>query len=533
MATSKRNALIIVTAVFLGIIVGLVISTNFNLIFNGIASNDKTSTNYEAMAVDTATSEDEPVQAISGSSDSYSIDSDDVDALFALEKAYINVSKQVKPWVVTITSEKYIKYRMFDPWRDFFGGDFFDFFGRRREGQDDGRERERTFVQEGLGSGVIVSANGYILTNNHVVQEADQIRVLTMDKKEYEAELVGRDDKTDVAVVRIKGNNLPHANIGDSDKIEVGQIVLALGNPFSKELQATVTNGIISAKGRSGIGTGTFYQDFIQTTAAINPGNSGGALVNLRGELIGINTAIMSRSGGFQGIGFAIPINMAKHAMNMLIEKGYVVRGYLGVIPQALDAEMAEAFGLKDNRGALIASVEKGTPADKAGLKEEDIVVAINGHLINDDVDFRLRIAEYEPDSKVVLKVFRNGKYLDITVKLAERPDDQPQKAIAQKETEKLGIKVTNLTDVLARRYGFEGQTGVLVTEVERTSQAYRKGVREGDLISSINRQTVESVRDYNRIVNKVDKGDVLVIRLKKRVGQGISNYYVTIRMSD
>lgn len=530
MAVSKRNAVIIVSAVFFGLLIGLIISTNFNMVFNGIASNKQVS---EAVA-ETVLSE-----SINESSNESSYYADNQDSgevatgLLEIEKAYINVAKKVKPWVVTITSEKYIKYRTWDPWKDFFGGELFDFFGRRQPNEKgENKDREQTFVQEGLGSGVIVSEDGYILTNNHVVQEADQIRVITMDKKEYEAELIGRDDKTDVAVVKIKGKNLPFAKIGNSEKIEVGQIVMAVGNPFSKELQATVTDGIISAKGRSGIGTGTYYQDFIQTTAAINPGNSGGALVNLRGELIGINTAIISRSGGFNGIGFAIPINMANHVKEMLIQKGYVVRGFLGVVPQPLDEEMAEAFGLKEKRGALIASVDSNTPAAKAGLKEEDVVLEINGVLIKDDTDFRLRVAEYAPGSKIDLKVFRNGKYLNIEVTLSERPDDQPQKETVEKDSEKLGIRVTALTSDNTRRYGFDNDKGVLVTEVQRNSQAYRKGIREGDLITSINRQSVESVRDYNKIMDKVGKGDILVIRLKKVIGETTSNYYVTIRIS-
>jgi len=527
MATSKRNALIIVTAVFLGIIVGLVISTNFDLILNSIASDKTVSEVNEEGEVNSNT---EQIDENNSYSESESGD-DDLSGLLQLEKAYIGVSKKVKPWVVTITSEKYIKYRQWDPFRDFFGNDFFEFFGRRE--QDKNQNRDRTYVQEGLGSGVIVSSDGYILTNNHVVQEADQIRVITMDKKEYEAELIGRDDKTDIAVVRIKDKNLPYAKIGNSDKIQVGQIVMAIGNPFSKQLQLTVTNGIISAKGRSGIGTGTFYQDFIQTTAAINPGNSGGALVNMRGELIGINSAIISRSGGFNGIGFAIPINMAKHVMDMLIDKGYVVRGYLGVIPQPVDEEMAEAFGLKESGGALISSVEEGTPADKAGLKEEDIVVAINGKPVYNDTDFRLQIADFPPDSKIKLKVFRSGKYMNISVVLDERPDDRPEKETAEKDTEKLGISVANLSQDYARRYGFEDEEGIIVTDVKRTSQAYRKGIREGDLITSINRKKTETVHDYNKIMKKVEAGDILIIRLKKRIGNSISNYYVTIRISD
>jgi len=291
-----------------------------------------------------------------------------------------------------------------------------------------------------------------------------------------------------------------------------------------------VTDGIISAKGRSNIGISS-YEDFIQTTAAINPGNSGGALVNLRGELIGINTAIISRSGGFNGIGFAIPINMARRVMEILIDKGYVVRGYLGVTPQAIDEDMTQALGLESSEGALIASVEPGTPADKAGLKEQDVVLEVDGRKIIDDNDFRLRIAERNPGDKVRLKILRDGKIREIVATLAERPDDRPPKQLAAKESEKLGIKVANLTRERARQYGFENEEGVVIIEVNQGSMAYRKGVREGDLITSVNRQPVTSIREYEEIMDQVKPGDVVVLRLKKKVGNTLTNFYVTIRV--
>ncbi len=531
MPTTKKSALFIVTAIFFGIIIGLAISANFNLIWNSIASDHSVRNAEEAEQAAPA------VQVSSEAAEPQAMASDDEplpQGLLDIEKAYIRVAKKVTPAVVTITSEKYYKYRMYNPFRDFFGNDFFDFFGGRRRPDSGENDRERTFVQKGLGSGVLVSSDGYILTNNHVVKEADQIRVITNDGKDYEAKLIGRDDKTDVAVLKIDDNNLPYAKIGNSDELQVGQIVMAIGNPFSQQLQATVTNGIISAKGRSGIGLGTSYQDYIQTTAAINPGNSGGALVNLHGELIGINTAIISQSGGFNGIGFAIPINMAKHIMDILIEKGYVVRGYLGVLPQPIDEDMADAFGLKEKAGALIATVEKGTPADKAGLKERDIVVAIDGHPIKNHTELRLKIAEHEPGTVVKLKVFRDGKYLTIPVKLGQRPDDQPIAEKKEHEVKKLGIRVADFDQMMARRYGFEeNDTGVIVTYVDRTSQAYRKGIREGDLITSIGQTKVKSVRDYNKAIRKVKKGDILVIRLKKNLNGMISTYYVTIRITD
>ena len=518
MAISKRNASLLVLAVFLGVIAGLIISANFDFIFKGFASNEKPVEKLISTESDTGeNSNATPLYTNSGDTG--------IDDLLQLEKAYIQVAETVKPWVVTITSAKIMRYRSYNPWEDFF-----DFFGQRDRRRDQGQDREQEFRQEGLGSGVIISQDGYILTNNHVVQEADEIRVVTMDNKEFTAKLIGRDEKTDVAVVKIDDENLPYAKLGDSDKIRVGQIVMAIGNPFSKELQLTVTEGIISAKGRSNIGLSS-YEDFIQTTAAINPGNSGGALVNLKGEVIGVNTAIVSRSGDFNGIGFAIPVNMARRVMDMLIDKGYVVRGYLGVVPQTVDEEMALALGLDESQGALIASVEPGTPAEKAGLKEQDVVLEIDGRKVNDDNDFRLRVAEHNPGDKVKLKVVRNGDIKNITVTLTERPDDRPPEQLGEKETKKLGIKVANLTTDRARRYGFEDEEGVLVTDVKQGSSAYRKGVREGDLITSVNREEVTSVREYDRIIDKLKAGDVVMLRLKKRLRDAINTYYVTIRI--
>jgi serine protease Do len=521
MAISKRNAALIIVAIFIGIIAGLVISANFDFIFKGFASSNKSTENKEIIS--TVNNPDENPGKSSLYTDSQDSGNDD---LLQLEKAYIQVAENVKPWVVTITSAKILRYRYYNPWEDLF-----DFFGNRDRRRDQNQDREQEYRQEGLGSGVIISQDGYILTNNHVVQEADEIRVVTMDNKEFTAKLIGRDEKTDVAVVKIDDKNLPYAKLGDSDKIKVGQIVMAIGNPFSQQLQLTVTEGIISAKGRSNIGLSS-YEDFIQTTAAINPGNSGGALVNLRGELIGINTAIISRSGGFNGIGFAIPINMARRVMDMLMDKGYVVRGYLGVVPQTIDEEMAQALGLGDSRGALIASVEAGTPADKAGLKEQDVVLEIDGRKIADDNDFRLRVAEHDPGDKINLKIIRNGNIKNVVVTLTERPDDRPPQQLSEKENEKLGIKVANLTSDLVRRYGFEDEEGVVVVDVKQGSSAYRKGVREGDLITSVNREDVTGVRDYNRLMDKLKPGDVVLLRLKKRVGDGINTFYVTVRIA-
>ncbi|MFZ5515619.1 MAG: DegQ family serine endoprotease [Candidatus Zhuqueibacterota bacterium] len=530
MYITKKNAFMLVMAIFVGVIAGLAISTNFDWMFRGIAS-DGTET------VATVASKESPSAEGKISSSSASAESQDegMDNLLLLEKAYINVAKEVKPWVVTITSEKIIRYNYRNPF-DMFGNDFLDFFGNRdRRNQDreeNQKNNEREFVQQGLGSGVIVSKDGYVLTNNHVVKEADEIRVMTMDKKEFQAELVGRDEKTDVAVIKIKGNDFPFARLGDSDNIQVGQIVLAIGNPFSELLQHTVTEGIISARGRSNIGLST-YEDFIQTTAAINPGNSGGALVDLKGNLIGINTAILSRSGGFNGIGLAIPINMARRVMEMIIDRGYVLRGYLGVTPQPIDEDMAQALGLESTEGALITRVEKGTPADKAGILEEDVVVEMDGKKVVNDTDFRLRVAEHNPGDRVDLKIFRDGKYRNISVKLDERPDDRPPETVTEREVTKLGISVANLTTEKARRYGYENEEGVLIVDVKQSSVAYRKGLRQGDLIVSIDKTAVTNVREYEKALNSAKPGDILLIRVKRHSGDEIFPLSIAIRLPE
>ena len=525
MAVSKRNALVIVSAIFLGIIAGLIISANFDLLFDGFVSDNKAIETSTVDSIESGTetvdsdSEYEPVVAQNQTKSGYN-------HLLEIEKAYVQTAENVKPWVVTITSTKIYRYRQYNPF------DLFDFFGnrgRQRDQQGD-QNNEQEYTQQGLGSGVIVSGDGYILTNNHVVKDADEIRVFTYDNKEYTAKLVGRDEKTDVAVVKIECEDSPFAKLGDSEDIRVGQIVMAIGNPFSQRLQHTVTEGIISAKGRANIGLSD-YEDFIQTTAAINPGNSGGALVNLQGQLIGINTAILSRSGGFNGIGFAIPVNMAKHIMEMLIDKGYVVRGYLGVGIQQVDDDMAQVLGLPETNGALISSVEPDFPAEKAGIQAQDVVLEMDGKLIEDNIDFRLRIAEHKPGDKVSLKIFRDGKIKMITVKLAERPGDRVADVTSKKESKNLGISVSNLTQNRARQYGFRDEEGILVVDVKQSSNAWRKGLRKGDLITSINRQAVKSVRDYDNILTKYDAGDLLLIRIKRQIGNSISQLYFTIRI--
>jgi len=342
--------------------------------------------------------------------------------------AFVEVAQATKPAVVNISTTKVIRYRE-EPLSPFFEDPFF----RRFFGQDFFREfrfpRERR--EQSLGSGVIVSPDGYIITNNHVVEKASEIRVLLGDKREFKGRVVATDPRTDVAVVKIPGDHLPTIPWGDSDKLRVGEWVLAIGNPFG--LNQTVTAGIISATGRANVGIAD-YEDFIQTDAAINPGNSGGALVNVRGELIGINTAIFSRSGGYMGIGFAIPSNMAREVMEALLKKGKVVRGWLGVQIQSVTPELARKFGQKTPQGALVAAVSDKSPAQKGGIRRGDIILEFAGKKIEDPEHLRKEVAHTEPGRRVPVKVWRGGCEVTLQVEIEELPKEVVMRPVPQPE---------------------------------------------------------------------------------------------------
>jgi len=439
-----------------------------------------------------------------------------IEALEGLSTAFANVADQVNPSVVTIFTETIIKQRQSPffqfPFEEFFGEDFQKYF-------QSPQVPEREQKQYGLGSGVIVSADGIIITNNHVVEGADNIKIRLIDEKEYNAEIKGVDPRTDLAIIKIDaGDDLPYLKIGDSEKARVGEWVLAIGSPLSPELAHTVTSGIISAKGRSGIFDSGQYEDFIQTDAAINPGNSGGALVNLRGDLIGINTAIASRTGGFMGIGFAIPSNLAQKVMNDILQKGKVVRGWLGVIIQDVNPEIASALDLKTPTGALISSVQEDSPAEKAGLKSEDVVIKFNGKAIKNSRELSNLVAAAEPNNEIVLIVLRQGKEKEIKVKLAERPEDQQTITQVQpKAVEKVGIEVADITAELIQKYELKvKKDGVVITAVEQNSLASQSGLRPGDVILKINRKDVRNVSEYNDLINDIKTGDTLLFYIQR-----------------
>lgn len=413
---------------------------------------------------------------------------------------FVSLAKKMKPIVVNISTTQVSEGRGSPEFGSPFGEeDPFNDFWRRFFGGPQPRGPQR---QRSLGSGFIIDADGSILTNNHVVENASKIVVKLADDEEYEAKVVGRDSKTDIAVIKINAKiSLPAANFGDSDRLEVGEWVVAIGNPFG--LDSTVTSGIVSAKGRH-IGQGP-YDNFIQTDASINPGNSGGPLINLRGEVIGINTAIFSRTGGNIGIGFAIPINLVKELLPQLRGKGKVVRGYLGVLIQKVTPEIAESLGMDHGYGALVANVSKDGPADKAGVKVGDVIVEFDGKAVKDSGDLPIIVARTPVDKKVRMKVLRDKKETSLSVAVGELKDEEVVATAPEKG--ELGLTVQRLTPQMAESLGVDKAEGVVVTAVEPGSAADESGIRRGDIIVEVDRKAVRSLEDYKKAVAGVRKG--------------------------
>ena len=436
-------------------------------------------------------------------------ESENVRQLRMMSNGFAEVAAEVKPGVVAIATEGKITRESRSP--RFRSNPWEEFFGRPNRPQ----ERRR----DGQGSGVIVNFRGdqYIITNNHVVRHAEAIRVELSDSRFFEAEVVGRDSLSDIAVLKIEVQDLPAVQLGDSDALREGEWVLAIGSPMG--FVHSVTTGIVSAVGR-----GRFareYGSFIQTDAAINPGNSGGAMVNLYGELVGINTAIVSRSGGYMGIGFAIPVNLVQDVMAQLIEYGEVRRGLLGIGIGDLEPLVAEAMGLNNTHGVLVERVFRGKAADKAGVKVDDIVLAVDGVAVRNSTELKSRIGRTAPGVKVELLVLRNGNEKRIDVELGQLDEEVLAAGNPRGGDEKiqgpLGVRVEELTDELARQLGYEDERGVLVSRVAPGSEADRRGLDRGDLIQAINRIEVESVDDYEDLLSAIEPGDAFMMRVWSR----------------
>ncbi|UCD34998.1 MAG: DegQ family serine endoprotease [Nitrospiraceae bacterium] len=443
---------------------------------------------------------------------------DDVLLLERINRSLASVADTVKPSVVNISTTTTISMKE-SPFGDFFNDPFFrKFFGD----QFDPHGRQRKYKTSALGSGVIVTADGYILTNNHVVENVDEIKVILQDKREFTGKRIGTDPQTDLAIVKVQAEGLPAVRFGDSEKLKVGELVIAVGNPFG--LGNTITMGIVSAVGRSHVGIAD-YEDFIQTDAAINPGNSGGALVNIHGELVGINTAIFSTSGGNVGIGFAVPSAMAQSVMGSIIKHGKVVRGWLGVSIQEVTPELSRHFDIKETKGALVADVVKDSPAEKAGVKRGDLIVGFEGESVESPTALRNMVAGRQPGSRAEVKLIRNGKEMTLSVTLGELPKTAEAGETGEYDNALAGVYVQELTPAIRESLNIaENVTGVIVTRVDGDSPA-AAGLRQNDVIQEINRKAVRSMKDYNEAVSGIKEQDNVLLL----VYRGGGYLYVTI----
>ena len=491
--------------IFVGVIVGLIIAAGFQW-------------THESQAQSYAPeSSAPPIQT----------DSSALSIADQLSNAFANVAARVNPSVVTVFTETDVKVQQQPfsngPFDQFFGGD--DFFKRFFQFP----QPQGNMKRMGLGSGVIIDKDGIILTNNHVVDGADNIKVSLMDGREFEAKVKGTDPQTDLAVITIDAKDLQAIKLGNSDKARVGDWVLAIGSPLNPQLEHTVTSGIISAKGRSAVGLSQ-YEDYIQTDAAINPGNSGGALVNLRGELIGINSAIATKTGGFMGIGFAIPVNLARKVTKDIIEKGKVIRGWLGVYIQNITPEIAKALKLKVAKGVIVSKVQKDSPAEKAGLKEEDVILTFNGKSLNNASELSTWVASSSPGQDITLQVLRDGKEMNIKVNLGELNEAQQAMAQGKSQYSDIGIQVANIVPELITHYHLDKDVkGVVITSVNPSGVAASVGLQEGDVIMKMNRHTITSVADFNKEISNLKSGDNLLLYIRR----GSANLFVAFTIPE
>ncbi len=437
--------------------------------------------------------------------------------------SFADLVASLKPSVVNISTTNVFKQRGFgqnmprspfgqnDPMEEFFKR----FFG--------GNQPQREFKRQGLGSGFIISKDGYVVTNNHVIEKATDIDVVLENGDKFKAEVIGKDPKTDLAVLKFEPEQeLQAVELGNSDNLRIGDWVIAMGNPFG--LGYTVTAGIVSAKGRS-LGFGV-YDDFIQTDAPLNPGNSGGPLFNMKGQVVGVNTAIVARG---QGIGFSIPINMAEFVIKQLKEGGKVVRGWLGVYVQKVTPEIASSFDLEEDEGALVSDVEPGSPADKAGIKRGDVIIEFDGKKVEDITDLTTSTAVSPPGSEAKLTIIEDGKTKEVTVKLGEVPSDDAASEEADQEQENLGLSVRNLNQKLAKRFKIEDGNGVVVTRVQDGGIASEAGIRPGDVIIEIDKKQTTNIEEYNAAIEGMKSGGTALFLVKR----GDNTIYVAVRIPE
>jgi serine protease Do len=497
---SKRTKLLLFFTLIAGIIIGIIAAARFDLLPHANAADAKKDVKPGAI---------QPAPAA-----------------LDLQNAFASVAEHVKPCVVNISTSKTVELQS-NPFMDnkdmqnFFGKDFQFQFGMPGEGDSEGQK----FKQKSLGSGFVIRSDGYIVTNAHVVLDMDKITVkFPGGEKEYEAKVIGTDKNTDLAVIKVDTENkLPAVTLGDSDKVRVGDWAIAIGNPFG--LENSVTAGIVSAKGRF-IDQGP-YDDFIQTDAAINPGNSGGPLVNISGEIIGVNTLIYSTSGGYNGVGFAIPIDMAKDVADEIIDTGRVSRGWLGITFDEMTEKLARAYGLDEAKGVIITGVLSDTPAKKAGLREEDIILKLNGVEIKDGHHLQHEVGTLDKGADVKVTLLREGKEKVVTVTLGERPEDfdkQGKPVEIEKPEKSIGLDLKTLTPALAKQIESNSDTGAVVTGVEPDSPADSAEFQQGDIIVKADKQAVDSASDFKKIISKAKPGDEIVVVVERR---GYNKYLV------
>ncbi len=441
-----------------------------------------------------------------------------------LDEAFVQVAEKVKPAVVNITSTKketisspnggpdldpFFKNH---PFKDFFGDEFFKHF---KKGPGESREVH----PQGMGSGVIISPDGQILTNAHVVKDAEEIKVTISDKRSFKAKVIGVDPESDIAVIKIDAKGLPTATLGDSSKLQVGEIVFAIGNPFG--LNRTVTSGIVSATGRTNVGI-IDYEDFIQTDAAINPGNSGGPLVNIDGDVIGINTAIATRSGGYQGIGFAIPSSSAKLIMDDLIKHGKVKRGLLGVNIQDMNDSLAKSFGRKDAEGALVSQVIEGSPAEKAGIKAGDIILKFNNQTVTGAANLKNLVGREKPSTSATLTIYRDKKIIEVPVKIGERTAKAVASSGTSSETSaaetsnELGIQIEPVPGPVASKMDIKEGQGLIVKDLNPNGVGSTMGLRSGDVILEVDGVAVSNAASFNKAVSEAKKNKVIRLKIQR-----------------
>lgn len=437
-----------------------------------------------------------------------------------MSQAFVDVSRKVTPSIVMIVNEEKLENARGEDGQQLFGDDdlfqrFFNFSPQQRDQ-----------IQRTLGSGVIISSDGFIVTNNHVVNASTKLMVTLPDGKRVPGKIIGSDPKTDLALIKVQATGLQSISFGKYSDIEVGEWVLAFGSPFGEAMQHSVTAGIISAKGRSNVGIAD-YEDFLQTDAAINPGNSGGALVDLDGNLIGINTAILSASGSNAGVGLAIPISMVQTVVNQLKTSGRVVRGYLGVTIQDLNDDMKRSLKLDRYEGAVVSNVEKGSPAEQAGLKPYDVIISVNGQRMKNNTEVRDLVASLKPGTEAQLGIVRDGKEQTLTVKVAEQKAEANTPGSNKEDQQKLGMELQNLSPSLARQLGSDRTKGVVITNVVSGSVAEEAGLQQGDIIFEVNRQRVDSVRDFKSVLGST-KDDSVLLAIERQ-GQ---TFFVTLQLA-